>query len=141
MKRIDGDSLANWIQNRNGQYLTHLDVESCRNLAREFSLLSDGLYQVHRSGILHRDIKPSNILIDRTGHLWIFDFGLAYVFDGDVLTRTGDLLGTFRYMSPEQAKGWAEFLDVRTDIYSLGLSLYESLTGHHPLRSLKAPIY
>lgn len=139
MKRIDGDSLANWIQNRNGQYLAHLDVESCRNLAREFSLLSDGLYQVHRSGILHRDIKPSNILIDRTGHLWIFDFGLAYVFDGDVLTRTGDLLGTFRYMSPEQAKGRAEFLDVRTDIYSLGLSLYESLTGHHPFEKFEGP--
>jgi tetratricopeptide (TPR) repeat protein len=137
MKRIDGDSLSNWILNRNQQNFANLDIDSCRDLAREFSSLADGLYQVHRSGILHRDIKPSNILIDQTGHLWIFDFGLAYVFDGDVLTRTGDLLGTFRYMSPEQAKGGSEFLDVRTDIYSLGLSLYEALTGHHPFESLE----
>lgn len=137
MKRIDGESLSNWILNRNQRNLANLDVDSCRDLAREFSSLADGLYQVHRSGILHRDIKPSNILIDQTGHLWIFDFGLAYVFDGDVLTRTGDLLGTFRYMSPEQAKGGSEFLDVRTDIYSLGLSLYEALTGHHPFESLE----
>lgn len=139
MQLIEGDSLADWIRNGHLDLRSHLHDESCRTLSREFSLLAEGLHYVHRAGILHRDIKPSNILVDRTGHLWMFDFGLAYIFDGDCLTRTGDLLGTFRYMSPEQTKGGAEFLDVRTDIYSLGLSLYEAITGHHPFENIDSP--
>jgi WD40 repeat protein len=79
-------------------------------------------------GVVHRDIKPSNQLLDAQGKLWITDFGLAHTQTSDTLTITGDLLGTLRYMSPEQAAGRRGALDHRTDIYSLGVTLYELLT-------------
>ena len=79
----------------------------------------------HGHGVWHRDIKPSNLLIDRTGTVWLVDFGLARIAEDNELTQTGDLLGTLRYMSPEQVVG--EF-DHRSDVYSLGLTLYELLT-------------
>jgi serine/threonine protein kinase len=77
--------------------------------------------------VVHRDIKPSNLLLDANAHLWVTDFGLAQVQGDHQLTMTGDLLGTLRYMSPEQAAG-KKLLDHRTDIYSLGITLYELLT-------------
>ena len=81
-----------------------------------------------RVGVIHRDIKPSNLLVDVRGNLWVTDFGLAR-FQGDsALTATGDLLGTLRYMSPEQAQARRVVVDHRTDIYSLGVTLYELLT-------------
>src|SRR5206468_967753 len=79
---------------------------------------------------LHRDIKPSNLLIDLRGNLWVTDFGLAQIRGEDGVTRTGDLLGTLRYMSPEQALAKRVVIDGRTDIYSLGVTLYELLTLH-----------
>ena len=82
--------------------------------------------------MLHRDIKPSNLLLDATGHVWIADFGLARVEDESQLTRTGDVLGTLRYMSPEQAAGQREKVDARSDVYSLGATLYELLTLRPP---------
>ena len=77
--------------------------------------------------MLHRDIKPSNLMIDEAGELWITDFGLARVLGGLELTRTGDAIGTPRYMSPEQAIGRRVPIDGRTDIYSLGVTIYELL--------------
>jgi WD40 repeat protein/tetratricopeptide (TPR) repeat protein len=82
------------------------------------------LAYAHPRGITHRDIKPSNLLLDTEGVVWVSDFGLASVDDDSVLTRTGDVLGTFRYMAPERFRGKG---DVRADIYSLGLTLYELL--------------
>jgi serine/threonine protein kinase len=79
----------------------------------------------HAHGVWHRDIKPSNLLIDQSGTVWLVDFGLARIAEDNELTQTGDLLGTLRYMSPEQVVG--EF-DHRSDVYSLGLTLYELLT-------------
>lgn len=89
---------------------------------------AEALEHAHQTGIVHRDIKPSNLLVNAHGHLWITDFGLAQVEWGTNLTRTGDVLGTLRYMSPEQAAGDRHVLDHRTDIYSLGVTLYELLT-------------
>ena len=79
-------------------------------------------------GVVHRDIKPSNLMLDQQGKPWITDFGLAVTNAEGTLTLTGDLVGTLRYMSPEQASGSRTVLDHRTDIYSLGATLYELLT-------------
>ena len=77
---------------------------------------------------MHRDIKPANLLLDAQGNLWVTDFGLARLQDDAGLTITGDLLGTLRYMSPEQALAQRLVIDHRTDIYSLGATLYELVT-------------
>jgi WD40 repeat protein/serine/threonine protein kinase len=82
----------------------------------------------HRQGVIHRDIKPSNLLVDGQGTLWVADFGLAHILGDAGLTLTGDLVGTLRYMSPEQTAGKQVLVDQRTDIYSLGVTLYEFLT-------------
>jgi len=90
--------------------------------------VAEALDYAHRAGIVHRDIKPANLLLDGKGTLWVTDFGLAQFYAENGLTRSGDMVGTMRYMSPEQASGRAVVLDQRTDIYSLGVTLYELLT-------------
>jgi tetratricopeptide (TPR) repeat protein/serine/threonine protein kinase len=89
---------------------------------------AEGLEHAHQLGVVHRDIKPANLLLDRRGNLWITDFGLAHCQGSAGLTVTGDMIGTLRYMSPEQALGQHGLLDQRTDIYALGATLYELLT-------------
>ncbi|MDX2039454.1 MAG: protein kinase [Isosphaeraceae bacterium] len=89
---------------------------------------ADALEHAHTLGILHRDIKPANLMVDLNGRLWVTDFGLARIADDGGVTRTGDILGTLRYMSPEQALGRTVVIDERTDVYSLGVTLYELLT-------------
>jgi len=89
---------------------------------------AQGLDHAHQLGIVHRDIKPGNLMVDVRGNLWITDFGLAQIQGDNKLTLTGDLLGTLRYMSPEQALAQRVTVDQRTDIYSLGVTLYELLT-------------
>ena len=99
-----------------------------RSVARLGKEAAEALQHAHEYGIIHRDVKPSNLLLDLQGKLWVTDFGLARIQAGSGVTLTGDVVGTLRYMSPEQASGQAGLVDPRTDVYSLGVTLYELLT-------------
>jgi len=94
--------------------------------------MAHGLAHAHRRGIIHRDVKPGNAILDAEGNLKLTDFGLAKLLGGPQLTRPGTLLGTVSYMSPEQAQGRPA--DARSDIFSLGVVLYEMLAGQPPFR-------
>jgi WD40 repeat protein/tetratricopeptide (TPR) repeat protein len=96
-----------------------------QGVARIGVQVAEALAHAHGQGILHRDIKPSNLLLDTRGTVWVTDFGLAKEADGDGLTRTGDVVGTLRYMAPERFGGQS---DPRSDLYGLGVTLYELLT-------------
>jgi serine/threonine protein kinase len=102
--------------------------EYYRTVARLGIEAAEALAHAHEHGIIHRDVKPGNMMVDQRGHLWITDFGLAQHQGQPHITQTGDFLGTPCYVSPEQASGGRELLDHRTDVYSLGVTLYELLT-------------
>jgi serine/threonine protein kinase/tetratricopeptide (TPR) repeat protein len=106
----------------------HQDRSYCRKIAQLGVDAADALDHAHGLGILHRDVKPANLLIDRHGAVWITDFGLARFPSELSLTGTGDVVGTLRYMSPEQALARRGVVDQRTDVYALGVTLYELLT-------------
>jgi len=100
-----------------------------RQVARWIADVADGLHYAHINGVIHRDVKPSNLILSIDGRLMIADFGLAKVDDDHSVTMSGSLLGTYRYMSPEQVSGAKRLrIDQRTDVYSLGATLYEMLT-------------
>jgi WD40 repeat protein/serine/threonine protein kinase len=109
-----------------GSALTESGQQYWQSVARVGVQVADALSHAASQGILHRDIKPSNLLLDDTGNVWVTDFGLAKQISGsEDLTHTGDVIGTIRYMAPERFNGQG---DVRSDVYSLGLTLYELLT-------------
>jgi serine/threonine protein kinase len=103
-------------------------VEYSRAIARLGGNVAEALDHAHERGVVHRDIKPANLILDTAGHVWITDFGLASFRSSAELTVTGDLVGTVRYMSPEQTLAQRVPVDHRTDIYSLGVTLHECLT-------------
>lgn len=133
MKLIDGFSFEQLLggncDHRGKFQLSELrtDWKRFAELGRD---IAAGLQHAHENNLVHRDIKPGNLMLDRNGHVWIADFGLVKLLDiSQSLSATGDLIGTPRYMSPEQLRGTC---DARSDIYSLGLSLYELATGQKP---------
>jgi serine/threonine-protein kinase len=92
----------------------------------------DALQYAHAAGVVHRDLKPANVIVTPAGDIKVMDFGIARAIGADHLTRTGMMVGTLRYMSPEQLRG--EEIDHRADLYALGVVLYEVLTGRGPFR-------
>ncbi len=102
-----------------------------RAVARLGRQAAEALSHSHEAGILHRDVKPANLIVGDNGQLWVTDFGLARLQDDTDLTRAGSLIGTIRYMSPEQSADRRDLIDGRTDIYSLGMTLYETLARRH----------
>ncbi len=121
MSHIEGTTLSRHITENSP------DVDTIIGL---FVQITEGLQAAHKKGIIHRDIKPANIVVDQEGRPRIVDFGLATLNDSNDLTRTGSTLGTFGYMSPEQARG--EKISPASDLFSLGVMLYESLCGERP---------
>ncbi|MBS0207689.1 MAG: protein kinase [Planctomycetes bacterium] len=122
---IEGTTLANKLSGR---------FDFIRS-AEIVAAVADALEYAHRHGVIHRDIKPSNIMLDAGGQPHLMDFGLAKR-EGDETSMTldGQVLGTPAYMSPEQARGESRSVDSRSDLYSLGVVLYELLTGERPFR-------
>jgi eukaryotic-like serine/threonine-protein kinase len=113
----------------------HVFPMPAETVAKIGERVADALHHAHQEGVIHRDIKPSNLLIDQQGKIWVTDFGLARLQKGDDATKSGAIVGTMRYMSPEQACGNTHWVDHRTDIYALGVTLYEMLTGRCPFDS------
>jgi serine/threonine protein kinase len=129
MEYVPGEDLKRFIK-RSGQ----LTVGKALSIAEQ---ICEGLAEAHQIGIVHRDLKPQNIMIDSEGSTRIMDFGIARFLEGDGMTTQGMLVGTPDYMSPEQAE--LEDVDQRSDIYSLGVILFEMLTGRVPFEG-KTPL-
>ncbi|MCA9319105.1 MAG: SUMF1/EgtB/PvdO family nonheme iron enzyme, partial [Planctomycetes bacterium] len=111
---------------------SHTDQQGLWRLLECFEKVARTLHVAHESGIVHRDIKPGNIMVGKDGEPVVLDFGLASA-DADVqVTQSGDLMGTPAYMSPEQVTGGSRHLDRRTDVWSLGVTLHECLSGRRP---------
>ncbi len=129
MEYVPGEDLKSFIK-RSGQ----LTVGKAISISKQ---ICEGLADAHELGIVHRDLKPQNIMIDNEGNARIMDFGIARSVKAEGLTAEGTVIGTPEYMSPEQAEG--EETDARSDIYSLGVVLFEMLTGRLPFEG-KTPL-
>ena len=128
MEYLEGENLHQ-ILKRQGK----LEVAEAIGIMEQ---AASGLAAAHREGIIHRDLKPGNIMRDKNGRVVVMDFGLARTFSGDGMTRTGAMLGTIEYMSPEQAQG--KDVKASSDVFTFGLILYELLAGVTPFHAESA---
>ncbi|MED3564298.1 protein kinase domain-containing protein, partial [Bacillus xiapuensis] len=122
MEYVDGQTLKQYIQGH-----SPLPVEEAIDIMKQ---LTSAISDAHQNHIIHRDIKPHNILIDRSGNVKITDFGIAMALSATSITQTNSVLGSVHYLSPEQARGG--MANRKSDIYSLGIVMFELLTGRLP---------
>ena len=130
MEYIQGQSLDKYVESKN---------LSTRQIMTLFNKVCSAVAYAHQRGVMHRDLKPGNILVDDDGEPHILDFGLAKLVDGSeqneqtIMTSiAGQVIGTLAFMSPEQAAGQTDAIDIRTDVYSIGMILYKVMTGQFP---------
>ena len=126
-----------YVEGRSLKEMIREGLMSIGDIGRIAGQVAEGLAAAHTLGIIHRDVKPQNILIDRNGHAKVSDFGIATGPDWTRVTRAGSVIGSARYMSPEQIR--SKPVDARSDIYSLGVVMYEMLTGTPPFDGLNMP--
>ncbi|MFO1051204.1 MAG: protein kinase [Planctomycetota bacterium] len=128
MELVGGEALNQWARRRQPAERERLAV---------LLQVCDAIQHAHQKGLIHRDLKPGNLLVDESARVKVLDFGIARLLDADrdhgLRTRTGQMLGTLSYMSPEQAKGDHDAVDVRSDVYALGVIAYELLSGALPI--------
>ncbi|MBN2590295.1 MAG: protein kinase [Sedimentisphaerales bacterium] len=123
---------SSFSESKTSSVKTESSLDYFDSIARMVADIADALAYAHKNGIIHRDIKPSNLILESNGRIKLMDFGLARITEEPSVTVTGSFLGTPRYMSPEQIKGSKQEVDYATDIYSLGVTLYELLTLETP---------
>jgi len=135
MEFIDGVTLDKWSRSLNARTGRGVPRRNLHDRLRLMSKVCDAVLCAHQHAIVHRDLKPANILVDAESEPHVLDFGIAHQTGTDDpirLTHTGEFAGTLAYASPEQVAGDPTKVDTRTDIYSLGVILYEMVTGHMP---------
>ncbi len=133
----DGYLVFEYVEGRSLKELVREKPLDVAEAGRILGQVAEGLAAAHQAGIVHRDVKPQNILIDRQGHAKITDFGIATGPDWTRVTKAGSIIGSARYMSPEQVR--SKPVDARSDIYSLGVVMYEMLAGHPPFDGANMP--
>ena len=152
MELVRGQPLSDWLRSRPKGPITPIEMKIRLGLFRK---ICDAVAYAHQKGVIHRDLKPGNVLVpkpvagssmqDAVPEIKILDFGLARITDSDVqattfITEMGKVQGTLPYMSPEQVRGNPDEIDLRTDVYALGVMLYEMVTGRLPYDISKAQI-